>query len=188
MGTMSKDHRQEIVQRIAKLALQGQSDALNIRRKALSLEIHALVVPADLRTVLASLPEPFRVKRNKGYMIEDAVDVSVRFDVQLDDHDFCPDGWRTPVPLTKDLIERIRTLQHDQNDLHKRMRDMVADLTKNVQHARTTKRLIELWPEAKSIILEVCEELEAVETPLSALLGRYMPALPAPTTETPATV
>lgn len=184
MGTMSKDHRREIVQRIASLAFQGQKDALTIRRKAMSLEIHAIVVPADTKAVLAALPEHFRPPRKKSYTVEDTLDSGLRFDVNLDESDFVPDKWRTEVTLDKDIASRIRQLQQDESDMHRRMRDMVSELTKNVEHARTTKRLIELWPEAKSIVLEVCEELEAVETPLSALLGRFLPALPAPATET----
>lgn len=188
MGTMSKEHRKEIVQRIANLAFTGQQEALTVRRKALSLEVHAIVVPPETKAVLASLPEHFRPPRKKDYSIEDTLDAGLRFDVRLGEVDFAPDKWRTEVQLTSDMATRIRQLHEDEADLYRRKREMVEDLNKNVSHARTTKRLIELWPEAKSIILEVCDELETVETPLSALLGRYLPALPAPTTETPATV
>jgi len=187
MAVMNKEQRREIVERIARLAMQGQLEAVGIRRKALALEVHAIVVPPETKAALKALPQHFRPPLGKSYSIEDATDSSLRFDVQLTEPDFCPDKWRTAIELGKDVVERIRKLYEDEADVHRRMRAMVVDLTKNVEHAKTTKRLIELWPEAKSIVLEVCEELEAVETPLSALLGRYLPALPAPT-ETPATV
>lgn len=180
---ISNDQAGRIAQQIVHKAFEAEHDALNARRTAMLGAIVAELNPPEVLAAIQSLPERARPTRWWSLTIRLERYQSLNLGAGgAEEHAVYLNGGAvdlTDLPVeTQGLVLDLYAALAD----YRHRRQMLTDtLFHNIKAAGTTRTLMESWPEAASIIAEVCELEAEVEKPLETLLGRYLaPALPAP--------
>lgn len=82
-----------------------------------------------------------------------------------------------------DLLDKLQELSNELNQLRVKRNNLEFELVKQIS-GRTAKSVIENWPEAEAFVKDEFPEKSVdkpvMTTPLEMLLGKFIPALPAP--------
>lgn len=84
-----------------------------------------------------------------------------------------------------DLLDKLQELSNELKQLRVKRNNLEFELVKQIV-GRTAKSVIENWPEAEAFVKDEFPEKSVdkpVMTPLETLLGKFIPALPAPQSE-----
>jgi hypothetical protein len=178
---ISQHHAQQIATRITNLAFEAEVAIINARADALAKRVRAAIITDEQEAAIRAMRPHLQV----GLREEVAVDCGpgrLRYrEFKIDPPVFCNTRYLGITELGSDLHADILAYHRARSDAHDRQVRLAQEILANITTASTTGRLIESWPESKPIILEIYGDAPEVETPLEAILGRYLaPALPAP--------
>lgn len=85
-----------------------------------------------------------------------------------------------------DLLDKLQELSSELNQLRVRRNNLQFELVKQIS-GRSAKSVVENWPEAETFVKDEFPEKTVdkpvMTTPLETLLGKFIPALPAPQSE-----
>ena len=94
-------------------------------------------------------------------------------------------GWRHIELIDDELYARAAEASACVQTLYKSRFELVRELQAQLA-GKTTKQALEAWPEAAEIIVKVANldgASDSFTKPLEVLLAKFLPALPAPTTQ-----
>jgi hypothetical protein len=188
---ITPEHATRLAHMIAHKAIQHEFDAYIERRTVLAEKLYAALVPPEVEAMLDALPVVYRPQKSVSLFIKiprTASDLPYSSETHIrfanDAYKYVPAGCIMPEDVDESLGAEIRKCIFDNKDLIDRREKMIQDLRFNIEKARTTKALIELWPEVGPIVEEYYgEEITEPERPLEAILARYLvPQIAAPVT------
>lgn len=172
-----------LAKRIATKAMEHERDAHQAKYQSLLERVHTHLVPPTVAAQLDALPENVRPGKRGSFIVEveKKYNGSLTFLFGDKEERYAPKYNTEVTDLPDALADEVRAYYRERNDLNTRYQSLFDELHENIKTAGGTTRLIDLWPEAKEIIIDYYGEVEHVETPLATILSRYLtPQLEAP--------
>jgi hypothetical protein len=184
----------KLAQSISDKAFEHLRDNLQERFQAMNEKLYLAMFEATSRTALEeqmlTWPAVLLIKADAlSIEIEDAGNPErndISWTLQFDSPRSIPrhQYGRLLVKVRTPLFDAVQALAQERDSLHGKKSAMRSTLQEQLMALGDTHTVAAYWPEVEPLLVEMYGEKlpdrSDVVTPLSALLGKFLPALPAP--------